>query len=199
MAAHRAGRIIESMDRTKTNQPNRRFLSRSGRDLVVRPITLVDVPEHNAFAGRLSAESRRLRFFTPVRSISLEYSRELCDMNFVTNAAFVVTEPQGGAILGVGRYAGDSVATAELALTVDDAWQGEGIGAVLLARLIEHARSVGILRLTAQVLRENRSMLGLLHRCGLPLATAGQGAAVVVTLQLDSEPAPAADASLGAR
>ncbi len=51
-------------------------------------------------------------------------------------------------------------------MTVVDAWQGRGLGSVLLARLSERALEVGIQYFTAEVLAENHAMLSLLPGLG---------------------------------
>src|ERR1700722_12655172 len=71
-------------------------------------------------------------------------------------------------IVGECRYIrlSDRPDTADLAVTVVDAWQGRGLGSVLLARLSARALKAGIVYFSAEVLAENRSMLTLLPRLG---------------------------------
>lgn len=57
--------------------------------------------------------------------------------------------------------------TAEVAFLVADAWQGRGLGGLLLDRLSAHARSRGITTLIADVLPANRPMLAVFERSGL--------------------------------
>jgi len=60
----------------------------------------------------------------------------------------------------------DQPDTADLGVTLVDAWQGRGIGSALLARLSERAVEVGVEYFTAEVLAKNRSMLTLLATLG---------------------------------
>jgi GNAT superfamily N-acetyltransferase len=55
---------------------------------------------------------------------------------------------------------GDS-SEAEMAIIVEDGWQSEGVGKLLLSELAERARLRGIESFTGEVLRKNRRMLGL--------------------------------------
>ena len=55
-------------------------------------------------------------------------------------------------------------ATAEVALVVEDAWQGRGLGPLLLEALLDAAAARGHERFCAYVLAENRRMLVLLGR-----------------------------------
>ena len=60
------------------------------------------------------------------------------------------------------RHANDPQ-TAEIAVTVVDAWQSRGLGTELLAKLADRARAEGIHRFTALVAADNAAVAGLLH------------------------------------
>jgi hypothetical protein len=60
----------------------------------------------------------------------------------------------------------DDPGTADLGVTVVDAWQGRGLGSALLARLSERALEVGIEYFTAEILAENRTVLAHLPGLG---------------------------------
>jgi acetate---CoA ligase (ADP-forming) len=63
----------------------------------------------------------------------------------------------------------DGGARAEVAFAVDDAWQGRGIGTVLLAHLTEMAAERGVTTFTAIVHPSNRRMLQVFRDSGFPL------------------------------
>jgi GNAT superfamily N-acetyltransferase len=81
-------------------------------------------------------------------------------------------------------------ATAEFALIVEDRYQRHGIGSVLFWALVKAARARGIRTLTADVLAENRRMLQMLRRTGLPSTTRRAGNAIRIELDLVSEAGP---------
>jgi acetyltransferase len=54
----------------------------------------------------------------------------------------------------------------EFALVVRDAWQGQGVGKLLLQSLIDLGRLIGLQRITADVLPENLEMVGLAKHLG---------------------------------
>ena len=58
---------------------------------------------------------------------------------------------------------------AESAFTVADAWQGRGIGTRLLEQLAARASGVGIERFVAEVMPDNRAMLGVFEHVGFRL------------------------------
>jgi L-amino acid N-acyltransferase YncA len=54
----------------------------------------------------------------------------------------------------------------EVALVVQDAWQGRGLGSVLFRELLAAAEANGIRQFRAWVLADNRRMLALIARLG---------------------------------
>jgi acetyltransferase len=56
--------------------------------------------------------------------------------------------------------------TASVALVVSDDWQHRGIGARLLAMLLDAARARGIRRMEGETLAENATALALMHKLG---------------------------------
>jgi GNAT superfamily N-acetyltransferase len=77
--------------------------------------------------------------------------------------------------------------TAEVGVTVVDAWQGRGLGSVLLARLSERALEAGIEYFTAEVLAENRTMLALLPGLG-HVETESCGPVITARVELTEPP-----------
>jgi hypothetical protein len=59
---------------------------------------------------------------------------------------------------------------------------------LLLRHLAAIAREKGVSRFEAEVLPENRAMLAVFSRCGLPVKKVSGGGAVHVTLSLAAEP-----------
>lgn len=134
---------------------------RGGEKVRVRPIRPDDVPRLLEFHSRLSVNTTRLRYFTPMRRLSPKFVEHLCNVDFKRRTAYVVSPMDDDRIYGVGRYEAESDTSAELAFVVEDAKQGTGIGTILMDRLIEHAKEAGFERLTAVVLNENLHMLTL--------------------------------------
>jgi GNAT superfamily N-acetyltransferase len=146
----------------RTKPPGERIATlRDGREVRIRPITPADVPLLMEFHERLSVNTTRLRFFTPLRRLSPDFAKHLCTVDYTKRCAFVVSFPGDNSIHGVGRFEAESRRSAEVAFVVEDAMQGLGIGKLLLDRLVEQARLRGYDRLTAVVLCENDSMLTL--------------------------------------
>jgi len=54
----------------------------------------------------------------------------------------------------------------ELAIVVDDRWQGTGVAGLLMQHLFEAARARGLERMTGDVLASNQRMLRFVHALG---------------------------------
>jgi GNAT superfamily N-acetyltransferase len=78
---------------------------------------------------------------------------------------------------------------AEVAFVVEEDYQGFGIASRLLRYLAQIAREHGIATLEADVLTENKSMLGVFARSGLPMTKRRDGGSVHVVLALCDVPA----------
>ena len=74
-------------------------------------------------------------------------------------------------IVGEARYAFDSdTASIEFGLSLDDRWQGRGIGKALLKNLECRAASFGATRLFGDTLRSNNAMIALARNAGYAFA-----------------------------
>jgi GNAT superfamily N-acetyltransferase len=71
-------------------------------------------------------------------------------------------------IIGIGSYDESRPGVAEIAFTVDDRYQGRGLGGHLLAWIIEAAEARGFERLHGEILTDNGRMLRLVSGSGYP-------------------------------
>ncbi len=141
---------------------------RDGTTLVLRPILPTDGAALIAGYEHLSPESQRRRFFSAMR-LSESLVRYLVDVGYIDHFAWVATiQGRSDFVAAVARYVRDRAHPneAELAMTVADELQGQGVGRVLLSALAAAAWAGGIERLTAEVLVDNAPMRGLLSSSG---------------------------------
>ncbi|NOV21921.1 GNAT family N-acetyltransferase [Cupriavidus necator] len=137
-----------------------------GVQVTLRRTRAHDVAALRAMVDALSRESRYFRFLTGGRVVdeivaSLAAPRD-------GGAALVVVAPDDDgrqAIVASAEYV-VSGQVAEFAVVVADAWQGQGLGRRLIARLCELARTAGLHGLRGDVLSENRRMLAILRGLG---------------------------------
>lgn len=110
------------------------------------------------FFSRLSRESLYRRFLSPVQRA------EETQLDRVLHGAAVVGVA-GGEIVGVANYTPLAASgAAEIAVVVEDAWQGRGIGTRLLRALAERAREAGIHQFLVVAHGDNRRALALIRR-----------------------------------
>jgi RimJ/RimL family protein N-acetyltransferase len=140
-----------------------------GRTLAVCPITPASKPLIAAAMTRLSPESIRRRFFAPRSELSDLDLHQLTALDGWNHYALgTCARSVDGALEGVGvaRFVRtpEDPSTAEIAITVVDAFQGRGVGKALVARLVNAATVRGIRTLHAIVLPDNPAIIGLLQR-----------------------------------
>jgi RimJ/RimL family protein N-acetyltransferase len=148
----------------------RRLTLPDGREIDVRPIRAADEGLLSEAFARLSPESRYRRFLSPIPALPPGMLRHMTDVDHHDHEALVAVAPGSGAIVGVARFirSGDSPQAAELAVTVDDAWQLAGVGTVLVALLVDRARAEGVQRFVGEMLWANTPMHQLLREFGAP-------------------------------
>jgi acetyltransferase len=140
---------------------------RDGVRVAVRPIRPEDAALELQFFNGLSDRSRYQRFLNQMANLPPQMLARFTQLDYDRELALVALAPEGGAFIGVGRYAPNADGeTAEFALTVADAWQGRGVGRALLERLCDCARAAGYRTLYGHILNANHDMLGLALRLG---------------------------------
>jgi len=143
---------------------------RDGRVVTLRPIKAADLLLERAFIVGLSAQTRYQRLLSGRKLMPGELKR-LTDIDYERELALVaVLEVEGTPqILGVARYVRDDAhepGSADFAIVVGDAWQGQGLGEMLLKALMRAAPGHGLSALTGITLSENHRMIGLARKLG---------------------------------
>ena len=136
-----------------------------GTVLRIRPIRPEDAGLLIEGFKRLSPETIRQRFFSPLRELPPSLAQQLADVDHVTRSAVIaeVETASGMLPVGVARYEpSGEPGVVEIAVTVCDEWQNRCIGRLLLREILRVARANGIYRFKAEVLAENRRMMHLL-------------------------------------
>ena len=159
---------------------------RDGRLITIRALRPDDREGLLAAVASSSTQSLYRRFFSPKRSFTEREVAFFLDVDFVDHLALVAVLNEGGRpmIVGGARYIVVQPGRAEVAFTVVDRYQGQGIGALLMHHLAAIARQAGIKELIAEVLADNISMLKVFEKSGLRLTTKQEAGVVHGTLQL---------------
>ena len=171
---------------------------RDGEQILVRPIRPADGDQLAGLHARLSPDSVYRRYFGFKSALSTAEIRRFTGI--AEEWRFALVGVRGtGQLAGVARYEGQvGRSDAEIALIVDDAVHHQGLGTLLLQRLVDVAVISGLESLTAVVLASNRPMLQLLQSLKIPSASARGSDGVEVRLQLAGLDLPAERARLAA-
>ena len=135
----------------------------------LQPITPASKPLIARAITRLSPESSRRRFLTPRFRLSDRELEALTAVDGIHHYAFGVCgrgadgAPEGIASAHFVRLQ-DQPAAAEIALTVIDAFQGQGLGKMMLGRLAAAALTQGVERLRGLIVPDNVPVLALLRK-----------------------------------
>jgi RimJ/RimL family protein N-acetyltransferase len=164
----------------------------SGDVVRIRPVRPDDAPALVRAYANLGEQSRYRRFFTVMPELPATTLKAAVEVDHADHEALVAVPLLSAAIVGECRFIRltDQPDTAEVGVTVVDAWQGRGLGSALLARLSERALESGIEYFTAEVLAENRTMLALLPGMGR-VETESHGPVVTARVELAEPPRPA--------
>jgi acetyl coenzyme A synthetase (ADP forming)-like protein len=145
-----------------------RLILRDGSTASIRVSQANDKTLMKEFFSSLSAEAKHHRFFA-VTVPNDELIQSFCDSsNPRVRLTLIVTRLAGGAtrIIAAGTYAARDQTSAEVAMAVDDAFQGKGIGTLLLERLALLAVANGFRRFWAVTMAGNKPMLDVFRASG---------------------------------
>jgi len=160
---------------------------RDGSTLDVRPIRVADEAELARFYTDLSLESRVFRFFAAVANADSSV-KKMVEVDYASRYGIVATAGEDHRIVGHAMYVAIEPRKAELALAVADAYQGKGVGTILLGQLAEAAAGAGIQVLEAVVKPENHRMLEVLRESGFPLKSRSEPGEIHAELPTELAP-----------
>lgn len=149
------------------------FITKAEIEIFLRPIKPEDAPLLVELFHTLSKENIYYRFFRTMRSLPPDMLAYFTQIDYDRDMALVAldqTQPKE-TMLGVARIMSlPDGKTAEIAVAVGDPWQGMGIGAALMERLISISKERGKETLCGYVLGENTQMLALARKLGFKIS-----------------------------
>ncbi len=147
--------------------------SRSGEPVTVRFVEPGDAEELQNYFRSLSTRSRYNRFLGAMKELPHSVLDRFIHIGESDGFSVVATMQVDGfaTIVGEARYAFHAdTESLEFGLSIDDRWQGHGIGAALLGNLECRAAAFGAARLFGDTLRSNDAMIGLARKSGFGFA-----------------------------
>lgn len=147
--------------------------SRSGNPVTVRFVEPRDAEELQNYFRSLSTRSRYNRFLGAMSELPHSLLDHFIHVGERDEFSVVATMQIDGfeTIVGEARYAFHAATDSfEFGLSIDDRWQGQGIGQALLRNLECRAAAFGAERLFGDTLRSNNAMLSLARKAGYVFA-----------------------------
>jgi RimJ/RimL family protein N-acetyltransferase len=157
--------------------------------LAPRPIRPDDKAALTRGLDCMSDRSVYLRFLSPKPSFSASELRYLTEVDGIDHVALVLDDPDSrGTLMAVGRWVRleEDPETAEIAITVGDRWQRQGLGTLLARALAAEAARRGVRHFTASISSSNTAARRLLEKASgeLCLHRAGTVEDAVIDLPL---------------
>jgi GNAT superfamily N-acetyltransferase len=141
----------------------------SGKTLTLRFVEPDEAEALQNYFRSLSVRSRYNRFLGAMSELPQAELGHFVHAGENDRFSVVATMTIDGfeTIVGEARYGFDSAAASfEFGLSIDDRWQGHGIGSALLKNLQCRAAALGARRLLGDTLRSNDVMIGLARKSG---------------------------------
>ncbi len=171
---------------------------RDGGEVLIRAVRAEDKPLFARGWERFGVESRYRRFMGSKQRLSTSELSFFTELDHVDHEALGALDPATGEGLAVARYVRDPERphAADAAVSVIDAWQGRGLGGLLLRRLCDRAADNGIRVFTAGLLTTNHSMLRLFEKLGEVHVTGRSGPQIHIDVELQVADAPTLELTL---
>jgi acyl-CoA hydrolase/GNAT superfamily N-acetyltransferase len=158
-----------------------------GQPVIFRPAKPVDdrlIQEH---FYNMDQKDVQTRFFSMRRSFYREDMESMSQVDYIKNLSIVAVTGEVGfeKIIGLGMYALEHGAVAEVAFSTAKDWQGRGIAAVILGKLAEAARENGFTSLVAYMLPTNAGMIKLFKKLPYKVKSRFEGETLLLRCDFD--------------
>ncbi len=170
----------------------------SGPTVLLRACLPSDAARLRQLFERCTPATRYDRFHAALCEIPPAYLRQVLSAQPDVHDALVVEvqrlDPRRSplvAIASAARVPSDRGSMVEIAVLVEDGWQGQGLGTWLLSSLVTRARQRGIETVRWRMLNQGRDLVRTLRREFGPLEVRRDGEAITAEARLTRVPATA--------
>src|SRR5512144_1129129 len=162
---------------------------REGSQVIIRALEPGDGPLVQAVFDGMGEEMRYRRFLGYKKQLSARDLETLTAVDHHGHEALVALDAESGEAVAVARMMREPERPdkAEASVAVADAWQGRGLGGMLLERLVGRARENGVRCFTAVLLTRNSAMLHLFQRAGAARVVSRYGDSLELEVELPFE------------
>ncbi len=140
----------------------------NGEDIYIRLLTPEDRLAVEEGFKKLSEETKRLRFLQSHESLSSKELDYLTNIDNLNHVAFCAYKNEHNKDIGIGivRYIRSikNPATAEIAITITDEYQGKVIGKQLIKAITKHALKNGVTKFAANAFYFNDKILNIIEK-----------------------------------
>jgi GNAT superfamily N-acetyltransferase len=164
---------------------------KNGTPVTIRAVRPDDKQKINEAFTNLEPDTVYTRYFRYKNQLTDEELKWATELDFENDVALVVTIQEGDreVVIGGARYSVlksdlDAPKRAEIAFTVEEDYQGQGIASRLLRRMAGIARDKGVSFFEAEVLSQNKPMLVVFERGGLPMKKKYEDGVIYLTMSL---------------
>jgi acetyltransferase len=149
------------------------YVQLDGQTVFLRPIRPEDGERLKAFYANASVSDMRLRFFMARREVPHSELARYSQIDYDREMTFIALVPQEGGrqamVAEVRAVCDPDNRSAEFAIQVATAWQGKGLGRLIMDKLIRYLRERGTGEIVGQCLMDNAGMAALARNAGFTL------------------------------
>jgi acyl-CoA hydrolase/RimJ/RimL family protein N-acetyltransferase len=146
--------------------------TRSGLSILLRPVRMNDEPMIKDLFYSLSDQSLKRRFMSMRKDVPHKMRQDFVVIDYSEEMIILATILQNRKeiAIGMGQFIkNENTHSAEVAFTVSEDFQHQGVGTELLTYLTQLAKNEGLLGFTAEVLIENEPMLRVFEKMGFDM------------------------------
>lgn len=168
-----------------------RMKAKDGTSLLVRPIRPTDERHMHDLFYRLGQDTVHQRFFAIKKFMPHEHLQRFCNVDYDHDMTLIAVLPHESRerVVGFAGYSTNADSgMAEASFVVEDAFQGRGIGTLMMRRLTEVAEVRGVHGFTATVLADNLRMIRVFEKCGYPMLVEREADLILLRIPFEETP-----------
>lgn len=124
----------------------------------IRPLRPEDAELIQTLISNQSEHSRYMRFMSKFKTLPPSLLSRLSSIDYQRECALIMLDDHGRPLAMASYTADANLCACEFGISIDDQYQGLGLGRILMQHLIRFARKQGFQIMRAEILTDNRPM-----------------------------------------